>query len=37
MIPARYRRLAAILQIPLLIALLSGEVAKVRDALDGDE
>jgi len=37
MIPRRYRRLAAILQIPVLIALLAGEVAKVRAAFDGDD
>lgn len=33
MIPPRYRRLSAVLQIPVLIALLCGEVAKVREAI----
>ncbi|GAF69196.1 unnamed protein product [marine sediment metagenome] len=37
MIPRRYRRLSAVLQIPVLIALLAGEVAKVRAAVNGED
>jgi len=36
LIPLRFRRLAAVLQIPVLIVLLAGEVSKVREAFDGD-
>jgi len=37
MIPQRWRRLSAILQIPVLLAVLAGEVSKVRAAFDGEE
>lgn len=37
LVPPRFRRLAAALQIPVLLSLLAGEVAKVRAAFDGDD
>lgn len=36
LVPKRYRRLAATLQLPLLACLVAGETAKVRRAFDGD-
>lgn len=37
LVPPRYQRLSAILQLPLLACLVAGEVAKVRAAFDGED
>lgn len=34
LVPKRYHRLAAILQLPVLAILVAGETAKVREAFD---
>lgn len=36
LVPRGCRRLAAILQLPVLAVLAAGETAKVREAFDGD-
>lgn len=37
LVPHRYRRLAAVLQLPVLACLLAGEIQKVRAWFDGDD